>query len=166
MQMILSADQNWGIGHNNALLVSIPADMKRFREKTMGKVVVMGRKTLESLPGGAALEGRRNIVLTSDMNYKVKNAIFVHNLEELMEELKKYPQEDIFIIGGASLYEQMLPYCKTAHVTKIDFAFQADAYAPNLDQMQEWKLMDESDEQTYFNLEYCWMTYERTGENE
>lgn len=161
MNIIVAADQNWAIGKDNKLLISIPADMKFFRTTTTGKVVVMGRKTLESFPGGQPLKKRTNIVLTRDKNYKVKDAIVVHSIEEVLEELKKYDSEDVYVIGGDSIYSQMLPYCDTAHVTKIDFAYEADSYFPNLDEMPEWKVTAESDEQTYFDLEYSFMKYER-----
>lgn len=88
MNLIVAVDKNWAIGKSNKLLVSIPADMKFFRETTMGNVVVMGRKTLESFPGGQPLKRRTNIVLTKDKNYKVKDAIVVNSIEELLEELK------------------------------------------------------------------------------
>ena len=89
MNIIVAADKNWGIGKDNKLLVSIPADMKFFRETTTGNVVVMGRKTLESFPGGLPLKRRTNIVLTKDVNYQVKDAVLVHSVEELLEELEK-----------------------------------------------------------------------------
>ncbi len=161
MNIIVAADKNWGIGNQNSLLVQIPRDQKFFREMTTGKVVVMGRKTLESLPQKQPLQGRINIVLTRDKNYKVKGAIIVHSIEELMEELKKYSDEDIYIIGGESVYQQMLPYCKVAHVTKIDYEYQADTHFPNLDEMSEWKITADSEEQTYFDLEYVFLKYER-----
>ena len=110
MKIIVAADKNWGIGKDNKLLVSIPADMKMFRQETTGKVCVMGRKTLESFPGGLPLKNRTNIVLTRNENYKVKDAIIVHSIEELMEELKKYPAEDVYCIGGDTIYKQLLPY--------------------------------------------------------
>ena len=109
MNIIVAADQNWAIGKDNKLLISIPADMKFFRTTTTGKVVVMGRKTLESFPGGQPLKKRTNIVLTRDKNYKVKDAIVVHSIEEVLEELKKYDSEDVYVIGGESIYSQMLP---------------------------------------------------------
>lgn len=127
MNIIVAVDKNWAIGKENKLLVSIPADMKFFRSTTTGKVVVMGRKTLESFPNGLPLKNRTNIVLTKDKNYKVKDAIIVHSIEEALEELKKYASEDVYVIGGDSIYAQMLPYCDTAHVTKIDFGYEADA---------------------------------------
>ena len=92
MNLIAAVDKNWGIGLKNQLLVRIPEDMKRFRHMTIGKVVVMGRKTLESFPGGQPLNDRTNIVLTKDKNYQVKNAVIVHDMEELFAELKKYNQ--------------------------------------------------------------------------
>lgn len=161
MNIIVSADQNWAIGKDNKLLISIPADMKFFRTTTTGKVVVMGRKTLESFPGGQPLKKRTNIVLTRDKNYKVKDAIVVHSIEEVLEELKKYDSEDVYVIGGDSIYSQMLPYCDTAHVTKIDFAYEADSWFPNLDEDPEWKIAEESEEQTYFDLEYTFVKYVR-----
>lgn len=159
--MILSADQNWGIGCNNKLLVSIPSDMKFFRTQTTGKVVVMGRKTLESFPGGMPLKNRTNIVVTRDPDYDARGALAVHSREELLEELKKYKSEDIYIIGGEAIYRMMLPYCDTIHVTKIDFAYEADRFFPNLDEMPEWEITASSDEQTYFDLEYTFLKYER-----
>ena len=90
MKIIVAADKNWGIGKDNKLLVSIPADMKMFRQETTGKVCVMGRKTLESFPGGLPLKNRTNIVLTRNENYKVKDAIIVHSIEELMEEVRDH----------------------------------------------------------------------------
>ena len=161
MKAILAADKNWGIGYNNRLLVSIPSDMKFFRQTTTGKVVVMGRKTLESFPNGMPLKNRTNIVLTGNQNYQVKDAVIVHSEDELMEELKKYNTDDIYVIGGESVYHMMLPYCDTVYVTKIDRAFQADKFFPNLDEMDEWEMTEESEEQTCFDLEFCFTKYER-----
>ena len=161
MKAILAADKNWGIGYNNRLLVSIPSDMKFFRQTTTGKVVVMGRKTLESFPNGMPLKNRTNIVLTGNQNYQVKDSVIVHSEDELMEELKKYNTDDIYVIGGESVYRMMLPYCDTVYVTKIDRAFQADTFFPNLDEMDEWEMTEESEEQTCFDLEFCFTKYER-----
>ena len=161
MQAIVAADNNWGIGYQNRLLVSIPSDMKFFRQKTTGNVVVMGRKTLESFPNGLPLKNRVNIVLTKNKNYQVKDAVIVHSEEELLEELKKYPSEKIYVIGGESIYKMMLPYCDTVYVTKIDREFQADTYFPNLDQMEDWKMTEEGEEQTCFDLEFAFTKYER-----
>lgn len=161
MNLIAAVDKNWAIGCKNKLLVSIPADMKFFRETTIGKVVVMGRKTLESFPNGMPLKKRTNIVLTHDKTYKVPDAILVHSMEELHEELKKYPSEDIYVIGGETIYKQLLEECDVAHITKIDYEFEADAYFPNLDELPDWKITQDSEEQTYFDLEYYFYKYER-----
>ena len=161
MNLIAAVDQNWAIGNKNELLVRIPADQKFFRETTTGKVVVMGRKTLESFPNGLPLKNRTNIVLTHDHTYKVPGAVVVHDMDELHEELKKYDSEDVYVIGGEQIYRQMLPYCDTAHMTKIDHAYEADAYFPNLDEKEEWKITATSDEQTYFDLEYYFVKYEK-----
>ena len=161
MNLIVAADKNWAIGKDNKLLVSIPADMKFFRQTTTGKVVVMGRKTLESFPGGQPLKNRVNIVLTGNENYGVKDAVIVHTKDELMEELKKYDSGDVYVIGGASVYEMLLPECSVAHVTKIDHEYEADTYFPDLDKKPEWEITGESEEQTYFDLEYTFLRYER-----
>lgn len=161
MKAILSADKNWGIGYQNRLLVSIPSDMKFFRQTTTGKVVVMGRKTLESFPNGMPLKNRTNIVLTGNKGYHVKDAVIVHSKEELLEELKKYDTDDVYVIGGESIYRMLLPYCSTVYVTKIDQTFQADTFFPNLDEMDEWVMTEEGEEQTCFDLEFVFTKYER-----
>lgn len=161
MNLIAAVDENWAIGKNNQLLVSIPADMKFFRTTTTGKVVVMGRKTLESFPNGLPLKNRTNIVLTHDRSYRVKDAIIVYSMDELWEELKKYDSDDIYVIGGESIYRQLVDACDVAHITKIDFAYDADAYFPNLDEKPDWELTADSEEQTYFDLIYHFLKYEK-----
>lgn len=161
MKAIVAADNKWGIGYQNKLLVSIPSDMKFFRQTTTGKVVVMGRKTLESFPNGLPLKNRVNIVLTKNRNYDVKGAVIVHSEKELLEELKKYNSDDVFVIGGESIYRMMLPYLDLIYVTKIDRTFQADTFFPDLDAMEEWEMTEEGEEQTCFDLEFAFTKYER-----
>lgn len=161
MNIIVAVDSNWAIGNRDRLLVSIPNDHKHFREETTGKVVVLGRKTLQTFPQGQPLKNRTNIILSGDKDYAVKDAVVVHSLEELLEELKKYASEDIYIIGGESVYRQLLPYCDVAHITKIDHAYEADTCFPNLDEDPEWEVTAESDEQTYFDIAYTFVKYER-----
>lgn len=162
MNLIVAVDKNWAIGKNNKLMWSIPADMKYFRETTKGNIVIMGRKTLESFPQGQPLKNRTNIVITKNPNYKVKDALIVHSIEEAVEEAKKYEGE-IYVIGGESIYRAMLPYCEKALVTKIDHAYDADTYFPNLDEDPEWTMTKISEEQTCFNLEYYFTIYERNA---
>lgn len=161
MNIIAAVDKNWAIGKNNKMMWSIPADMRFFREKTTGHVVVMGRRTLESFPNGLPLKQRTNIVLTADQSYHVKDALIVHSTEELLEQLKEYDPQEIFVIGGESIYRQLLPYCDTAYITKIDHAYDADTYFPDLDQMPEWTMTEVSEEQTSFDLEFVFTKYER-----
>lgn len=161
MNIIVAVDEKWGIGYKNELLVRIPADQRFFRETTTGNVVIMGRKTLESFPGGQPLKNRTNIVITSKEDYQVKDAIVVHSVEEALEQVKDVPGENIYVIGGASIYEQMLSLCDTAHVTKINYTYQADTYFPNLDEMPEWQITGESEEQTYYDIEYTFVKYEK-----
>ncbi len=162
MHIIVAADKNWGIGRNNELLVRISNDMKNFRRLTEGNVVVMGRKTLESFPGGRPLPNRVNIVLTRQENYDGKGAVVVHSEDELREELKKY-KEEIFIIGGESIYRMMLPYCQDAYVTRLDYAYEADTWMPDLDQAENWELEQTGEEQTYFDLIYYFTVYKNTS---
>jgi dihydrofolate reductase len=154
-------DRNWAIGNKGELLIRIPADMKLFQNETWGKVVVLGRKTLATFPNGQPLMGRTNIIISSNRAYRVKDAIVVHDLAELLEELQKYPPEDVFVIGGESIYRMLLPYCHTAHITKIDYAYEADAFFPNLDEAPEWQITEDSEEQSYFDITYQFLKYEK-----
>lgn len=166
MNVIVAVDNNWAIGCKGGLLVRIPNDHKAFRQETTGKVVVLGRKTLETFPQGMPLADRTNIILSGNPAYRVKGAVVVHSLEELLDELKKYRDEEIYIIGGESVYRMMLPYCDTAHVTKIDHAYEADAHFPDLDASGEWEITADSEEQTYFDIAYRFVKYERKNRKE
>ena len=161
MNLIVNVESNWAIGYRGKLLVSIPEDMKFFRSETTGKVVVLGRKTLDTFPGGQPLKNRTNIILTRNPNYQVKGAIICHSVEEVLEELKKYNSEDVYIIGGDSIYKEFLPYCDVAHVTRTDHVYDADAWFPNLEEDPAWVLTGESEEKTYFDLEFRFCRYER-----
>lgn len=164
MKAIAAVDANWGIGKGNELLVSIPADMKNFRTLTSDGVVVMGRKTLESFPNGMPLKNRVNIVLTSNKNKQPKaDEIIVNSIDEVLEQVKKYEAEGkkVWLIGGDSIYNQLVPYCDSAIITKIDFAYDADAYFPNLDKDDAWEVVSESEEQTYFDLTYEFVEYRK-----
>lgn len=137
MKAIVAVDKNWGIGKKNDLLFSLPADMAYFREKTLNKVVVMGSNTLKSFPGGKPLKNRTNIVLFPG-GEKRDDCIIVESLEELSIQLKKYPTDDVFIIGGAMFYKTMLPYCSEVLVTKVDADGGAEVFYENLDRKPEW----------------------------
>lgn len=161
MNLIVNVDKNWAIGNGNKLLVSIPADMRFFKEQTTGNVIILGRKTLETFPAGKPLKDRVNVVISKKKDLQIPNAIVVHSVEEALEAVKDYPSEKVFVVGGASIYEQMLPYCDVAHVTRTDYAYEADTYFPNLEENKEWELTGESEEQTYYDLEYMFCRYER-----
>ena len=161
MNLIVAVDENWAIGNKNELLVSIPADHKFFRQETTGKVVILGRKTLETFPQGLPLKNRTNIIMSTNKDYHVKDALVVHSLDELLSQIEAYDTSDVYVVGGESVYRLLLPYCDTAHVTKIDHAYEADAYFPNLDDMPEWKVTADSEEQTYFDITYHFLKYER-----
>lgn len=162
MNLYVTADANWGIGQNDNLLIQIPRSQKMFLEETKGKVLVMGRKALATLPQGLPLASRITIILSANSKLQVKGATVVHSLEELFEELKQYPDEDIYVVGGESIYKQLLPYCKVAHVVKMDHAYAANKFFPDLDEDAEWKLTADSDEYTYFDIAYEFLRYERT----
>ena len=160
MNIVVAVDENGGIGYQGDLLVSIPLDHQRFRKQTINKVVVMGRKTLESLQQGQPLGQRDNIILSADPAYRCRHAEVAHSMDEALKLLEKYPSEDIYIIGGESVYRQFLPYVDTIYMTKIDYAYHADAYFPKLDP-EEWEETECSDEQTYFDLIYYFVRYDR-----
>ena len=145
MQLIAAVDSNWAIGNKGELLVSIPQDKKQFQELTMGGVILGGRKTMEGLPGGTTLKGRRNVILTNRKDYRYSDGVIVHSVEEALEELRQFPEEQIYIIGGEQIYRQFLPYCDKAYITKIDYAYEAHI----------------SEEQTYYDLEYHFTIYQR-----
>ncbi len=131
MKAIFHADRYWGIGKHNDLMFRLPKDMKFFRETTSGKVVVMGRNTLLSFPNGKPLKNRINIVLSpSDIGGDV---VTVHNLDELFGEIEKYPPEDVYVVGGASVYRTLIPYCTEVLVTKVDADGGAEVFVPDLD---------------------------------
>ncbi len=161
MNLIAAVTSDWGIGNGNKLLVSIPEDMKFFRETTSGKVVIMGRKTLESFPGKKPLKNRVNIVITRDRKYKAEGAVVVNKIEEAMGAAFNYKDEDVFVIGGASIYEQLLPYVDVAYVTKIDAIVPADAFFPNLDENEEWEMTDASEKMQSGEYTFRFCTYKR-----
>lgn len=161
MQAIVAVDSNWAIGNKGQLLVSIPADQKNFRSITMGKTIVYGRKTLETFPQQIVLPGRRNIILSTRADYAVRNADVVHSRQELLDAVKDTPSDDVFIIGGSSVYREFLEDCDRCIVTFIDKVYEADSYFPNLDKMEDWEMVSESDEQVYFDITYTYREYKR-----
>ncbi len=162
MQAIVAVDSNWAIGNKGQLLVSIPADQKdNFRRRTLDKTIIYGRKTLETFPQKIVLPRRRNIILSTRADYEVRNAEVAHSREEALDLVKDEAPDDVFIIGGESVYREFLDDCDTCIVTFIDKEYQADAYFPNLDALPEWEMTDESDEQVYFDITYTYRRYER-----
>lgn len=161
MNCIAAVDENWGIGREGKLLVSIPADMKFFRETTMGKTLIMGRKTLDSFPGGQPLKRRRNICLTRDPAFAREGVEVAHSVEEALALIAKEDPEDVFVIGGETVYRQFLPYCEKAYITAIEYTYAADAHFPNLEKVPDWRCVSESEEGTYFDITYTFRTYER-----
>ncbi len=161
MRIIAAADMRWGIGKDGKLLISIPADMKYFQSVTTGHTVIMGRKTLESFPGKKPLKNRRNIILTSDPAYKVDGAEVVNSVEQVLGKIAGLAPDEVFCIGGAQVYREMLPFCDSALITRIDHTYDADSFMPDLDSDPEWILAKESDEQIFFDLTYHFCEYKR-----
>ncbi len=160
MKAIFHADRKWGIGKGNKLMFSLPKDMKFFRETTTGKAVVMGLNTLRSFPNGP-LKNRTNIVLSpSDAGAGVTT---VRGLGELFREIGKYPQDDVFVIGGASVYRELIPYCSEVLVTKVEADGGADVFAPDLDADPSFALVYESApvEDNGYTIRFC--TYKNTA---
>ena len=151
MNVIVAVDTDWGIGWRGDLLARVKEDLRNFARLTTGKTVILGSNTLATFPGGRVLKDRRNIVLNPDPAYAPEGAVVVHSIEELtakLETLQKedgLASEDVFVIGGASVYKQLLPYCSHAYVTEFLHRFEKDVWFPNLDELPEWKLISVSD---------------------
>jgi len=160
MNLIVAVDLDWGIGKDGDLLYSIPEDMKFFRTMTAGKTVIMGRATLESLPGGKPLPKRRNIILSRTLS-EVEGAEVCKTPEEIVALLSDTPTEDIFVIGGESVYRDMLPYCDTAYITKIEDSREADRHLTNLDEKSEWKIVYRSPMKEHEGTFFAFLTYKK-----
>jgi dihydrofolate reductase len=150
MRAIVAVDKNWGIGNNGNLLYKIPHDLKRFKKLTTGKVVVMGRKTLESFPNGNPLPNRTNIVMTSNKSFDAKykeydNVIIVHNDDELQKEISHHTPDDVFLIGGGTMYNAYIDQCTEALVTFVDEEFEHDTEFPNLYNRKNWIWSEKTD---------------------
>lgn len=157
MNLIVAVDENWAIGKDGDQLVYLKEDLKRFRTLTSGHTVILGRKTLATFPGGRPLKNRRNLILSRNPHFQAEGAEVFPSVEELV----KQADEDAFVIGGASVYEQLLPYCDTAYITKIHAAFPADTYFPDLDKSEAWEVTEESGSLEQDGISYHYVTYSR-----
>ena len=160
MNLIVAVDQNWAIGRGGDQLCYIPADLKRFKALTMGHAVIAGRKTLAAFPGGRPLPGRRCLLLSHQEELNVPGAEVFSDVEALL----KAAPEDAFVVGGESVYRQLLPACDTAYVTKIDAAFPADRFFPNLDALPDWEIVSEETPPACDGLSFRYVTYRRKAE--
>lgn len=162
MNLIVAVDENWAIGYLGRMQWNIKEDMAFFKNKTLNKTVVMGRKTLESFKEGKPLKHRNNIVLTRDTDFCKEGVKAVHSVAEALETIKDINPNDVFIIGGQSVYEALLPYCNKAFITKIHGAFNADKYFTNLDESDEWSIIHKSDRlMTQSGVHITFLEYER-----
>ncbi len=155
MVAIVAVDARWGIGRDNGLLFHISADLKRFRTLTEGRTVLMGRKTLQSLPGGRGLPRRRNVVLTGDGDFQAENAETVHSAAEAVW----VAGEDAWVIGGESVYRQLLPLCERVYVTRIEADGGADAFFPDLAHDPAWRLDQRSEDMEENGLRFRYEEY-------
>ncbi|MEG1930046.1 MAG: dihydrofolate reductase [Anaerovorax sp.] len=160
MKEIVVVDQNWGIGKDGTLLVHLPGDLKYFKDQTLGKVVVMGRETLQSLPGAKPLKDRTNIVLSRNKDFTADCTV-CHSTDELFKTLEDYDTEEVVIAGGESVYKQLSPYCDRYLVTKIYKEFQADKHFENLDEREDLSIVWESPMQVEKDILYKFIEYRR-----
>ncbi len=162
MKLIVAVDENWGIGKDGDLLEKISEDLKYFKQKTTGKTVIMGRVTFESLPNRKPLPNRKNIVLSKSKEITEEGITLCGSVEELLKEIESEESDNIFVMGGAKIYELLLPYCKKAYITKIYKKYEADRYFKNLDEDNRWKITEKS-EIMYKNKEipFQFLVYER-----
>ena len=161
MDLIVAADKNWGIGKDGGLLADLPTDMKYFREHTTGKVVVMGRKTLESLPGKKCLPKRTNIVLTTNPDYEAERCTIVNSEDELFEEISKYEPEEVMLMGGGAMYNKYYKLCDKLYVTKIDAVLDADTFIANFDEDPDFEIESESEPITENGLTFKFVVYKK-----
>ena len=162
MKLIVNVDNEWNIGSDGDLVFPIREDMKFFRSTTSGKVVVMGRKTLDSFPGGNPLKNRVNIVLTRDKAFEKEGTEVVNSVEEALEAVKAYDTDDVYVIGGAEIYAMFLDYCDTALVTHVDaVAEKADKKFPDLSVRPEWTLSEKSEEKEENGIKFTFCTYKK-----
>lgn len=157
MNLIVAVAKNYAIGKDNKLLFNLPKDLAFFKEKTLNKVVVMGEKTYFSLPK-KPLPNRINIVLSDNLNFVDDRVIIVHSLDELFKELKKYNSDDIFVCGGASIYNLLMDYCKLAFITEVDAIVPADTYINNVEK-KGFVLQNSSEPMEENNLSFTFKTY-------
>ena len=166
MQAILHCDRKWGIGKRNDLMFRLPKDMKFFRTTTSGKVVVMGSNTLLSFPGGKPLKNRTNIVLWpggDPVRAREDGYILVQSLPELFRAVAPYNPDDVFVIGGAMMYHTMLPYCSRVLLTKVEADGGAEVFFDNLDKLDSWSMVYESEPQDDNGLSIRFTTYENSN---
>lgn len=159
MKLIVAVDSRWGIGKNRDLLLSIPDDMRYYRETTRGKVVVMGYATLLSLPESKPQPGRLNLVLADIEGLRVNGAVVCGSMEQLLTLVGNFAPDEVFDIGGGSMYRQLLPYCSRAHITKMRFDGEADTYIPNLDELPEWSVVNETELKEHDGVPYSFVEY-------
>ncbi|HPE16306.1 MAG TPA: dihydrofolate reductase [Oscillospiraceae bacterium] len=161
MRLIVAVNADWGIGFEGDLLVRIPTDLRRFKSMTIGKTVLMGRKTLETMPGGKPLPGRRNLVMTRNRDFSVPGAETLHSVGEALRLAETIPPDDLFIIGGADIYRTFLPYCTRAHVTRFSAPRRADAFFPPLDAMPDWREEGRSEPMEENGIPFVYVDYVR-----
>ena len=157
MELIVAVDQNWAIGFGGDQLFYIPADLKHFKELTTGHPVILGRKTLATFPGGRPLKGRPNLILSRNPDFAPEGAQVYPDLDSLLAAAP----EDSFVIGGESVYCALLPHCSVAHVTKVDAAFEADTWFPDLDKDPNWYIDEISEDMEHEGLTFRYVTYRR-----
>ena len=159
LSIIVAITKDFGIGKDNDLLLNIPGDLKHFKETTKGHTIVMGRRTLESLPNGA-LPYRRNIVLSSDKNYTAEKCDIAHSIEDVRELCKD--DDEVFIIGGGAIYEQFYPLVDKLYLTIADTTVEADTYFPTID-FYDWSELRRKDitESEMCDFDFSFVNYER-----
>ncbi len=159
LELIVAVDSEWGIGKNGELLTKIPADMKNFRRITLGRTVILGRKTLSGFPNSKPLEGRKNIILSANPSISAEDGAVVRSLEEALAICKN--EAAPIVIGGGEIYRMFLPYCKRAYVTKLYKDFNADVFFENLDKAPDWKNTLKGDIQSFEDISFSFDIYER-----
>lgn len=164
MNLIVAVSEDYGIGKDDRLLFNLPSDLKYFKEKTLNKVVVMGRRTFDSLPF-KPLKNRVNIVVTADETFYSEGVIVVHSFEELFKKLEQYDDNDVFLIGGSSIYNKLMERCRLAYITKVHKKVDADTFICNIEKKENWQEIQTGELLTENGLDFEFKVFENTNQN-
>ena len=159
MNCIAAVSSDWGIGKDGDLLFHIPEDLKYFRKMTSGGTMILGRKNLESFPGGKPLPKRRHLVLSRQQDWHPEGVEVFHSVDDILAAVRDLPEDDVWVIGGGEIYRQFLPWCRKAYITHVDARPEAEVFFPDLSQNPDWEISQRGETQHFGNISYRFCIY-------